>query len=304
MSRLAPSTNKGTVGQNALKTMINDERTQKKFRELLGKKAPGFLTSLLNTINGNKQLQQADASSIMKAGAIAATLDLPIDPNFGYAYIVPYNNKEKNEAQFQMGYKGFVQLAMRTGQYKKITVSELYDGQFKSYDPITDTLEYDLNNKISDEITHYIAYFKLLNGFEKYFIMSKEEVEEHARKYSKTFNKSFSNWKTNFDGMAKKTVLKLLLSKFGIMSIEMQTAQKVDQAVIKDIKDNNNIEVEYVDNDNNFSDTTEESTNVSPTTDETIIDNAEPITDEYEDNLDGLFPSNETQDDFNSSDLF
>ena len=304
MSRLAPSTNKGTVGQNALKTMINDERTQKKFRELLGKKAPGFLTSLLNTINGNKQLQQADASSIMKAGAIAATLDLPIDPNFGYAYIVPYNNKEKNEAQFQMGYKGFVQLAMRTGQYKKITVSELYDGQFKSYDPITDTLEYDLNDKISDEITHYIAYFKLLNGFEKYFIMSKEEVEEHARKYSKTFNKSFSNWKTNFDGMAKKTVLKLLLSKFGIMSIEMQTAQKVDQAVIKDIKDNNNIEVEYVDNDNNFSDTTEESPNVSPTTDETIIDNAEPITDEYEDNLDELFPSNKTQDYFNSSDLF
>ena len=304
MSRLAPSTNKGTVGQNTLKTMINDERTQKKFRELLGKKAPGFLTSLLNTINGNKQLQQADASSIMKAGAIAATLDLPIEPNFGYAYIVPYNNKEKNEAQFQMGYKGFVQLAMRTGQYKKITVSELYDGQFKSYDPITDTLEYDLKDKISDEITHYIAYFKLLNGFEKYFIMSKEEVEEHARKYSKTFNKSFSNWKTNFDGMAKKTVLKLLLSKFGIMSIEMQTAQKADQAVIKDIKDNNNIEVEYVDNDNNFSDTTEESTSVYPTTDETIIDNAEPITDEYEDNLDGLFPSNETQDYFDSSDLF
>ena len=304
MSRLTPSTNKGTVGQNTLKTMINDERTQKKFRELLGKKAPGFLTSLLNTINGNKQLQQADASSIMKAGAIAATLDLPIDPNFGYAYIVPYNNKEKNEAQFQMGYKGFVQLAMRTGQYKKITVSELYDGQFKSYDPITDTLEYDLNDKISDEITHYIAYFKLLNGFEKYFIMSKEEVEEHARKYSKTFDKSFSNWKTNFDGMAKKTVLKLLLSKFGIMSIEMQTAQKADQAVIKDIKDNNNIEVEYVDNDNNFSDTTEESSNVAPTTYETIIDDVEPITDEYEDNLDGLFPSNETQDDFNSSDLF
>lgn len=304
MSRLTPSTNKGTVGQNALKTMINDERTQKKFRELLGKKAPGFLTSLLNTINGNKQLQQADASSIMKAGAIAATLDLPIDPNFGYAYIVPYNNKGKNEAQFQMGYKGFVQLAMRTGQYKKITVSELYEGQFKSYDPITDTLEYDLNDKISDETTHYIAYFKLLNGFEKYFIMSKEEVEEHARKYSKTFNASFSNWKTNFDGMAKKTVLKLLLSKFGIMSIEMQTAQKADQAVIKDIKDNNNIEVEYVDNDNNFSDTTEESPNVSPTTDETIIDNAEPITDEYEDNLDELFPSNKTQDYFNSSDLF
>jgi len=125
--------NNGTVGQATLKSMINDERTKNKFKEMLGNKAAGFLTSLMNTTNGNAQLQQADPNSILKAGAIAATLDLPIDPNLGFAYIVPYNNRGENEAQFQMGYKGFVQLAIRTGQYKRINVTELYEGQFESY---------------------------------------------------------------------------------------------------------------------------------------------------------------------------
>ena len=238
---------KGIVGATTLKSLINDERTKNKFKELLGNKAAGFLTSLLNTTNGNKQLQEAEPQSVLKAGAIAATLDLPIDPNLGFAYVVPYNNKGKNEAQFQLGYKGFIQLAIRTGQYKKINVTELYEGQFESYDPITDELKYNLDGKISDEVTHYIAYFQTTNGFEKYNVMSKEEVREHAKKFSKTFLSRFSSWQTNFDSMAKKTVLKLLLSKFGILSIEMQTAQKVDQAVIKEIEPDGNVEVEYVD---------------------------------------------------------
>ena len=249
--------NNGTVGQATLKSMINDERTKNKFKEMLGNKAAGFLTSLMNTTNGNAQLQQADPNSILKAGAIAATLDLPIDPNLGFAYIVPYNNKGKNEAQFQMGYKGFVQLAIRTGQYKRINVTELYEGQFESYDPITDELKYNLDNRLSDEITHYVAYFQTINGFEKYNVMSKEEIETHAKKFSKTYSYKGSSWQTNFNTMAKKTVLKLLLSKFGILSIEMQTAQKADQAVIREF-DKNNIEVEYVDNENNINDTTDE----------------------------------------------
>lgn len=249
--------NNGTVGQATLKSMINDERTKNKFKEMLGNKAAGFLTSLMNTTNGNAQLQQADPNSILKAGAIAATLDLPIDPNLGFAYIVPYNNKGKNEAQFQMGYKGFVQLAIRTGQYKRINVTELYEGQFESYDPITDELKYNLDNRISDEITHYVAYFQTINGFEKYNVMSKEEIENHAKKFSKTYSYKGSSWQTNFNTMAKKTVLKLLLSKFGILSIEMQTAQKADQAVIREF-DKNNIEVEYVDNENNINDTIDE----------------------------------------------
>ena len=256
--------NNGTVGENTLKGLINDPRTKDKFREMLGNKSAGFLTSLMNTTNGNAQLKTADPNSILKAGAIAATLDLPIDPNLGFAYIVPYNNKGKNEAQFQMGWKGFYQLAMRTAQYKTINVSELYEGQFTSYDPITDTLEYDLDNKLSDNITHYIAYFKTINGFEKYYVMSKEEVENHARKFSKTFSYNGSSWKTNFSAMARKTVLKLLLSKFGILSIEMQTAQIADQAVIKNI-DKDNIEVEYVDNENNINDIIEDIKNSEET---------------------------------------
>lgn len=242
-----PRKSKRTVGTSTLKSMINDERTKNKFKELLGNKSAGFLTSLINTTNGNKQLQEAEPQSILKAGAIAATLDLPIDPNLGFSYIVPYNNKGRNEAQFQLGYKGFIQLAIRTGQYKKINVTELYEGQFESYDPITDELKYNLDGKISDEVTHYIAYFQTTNGFEKYNVMSKEEVREHAKKFSKTFLSRFSSWQTNFDSMAKKTVLKLLLSKFGILSIEMQTAQKVDQAVIREVESNGNVEVEYVD---------------------------------------------------------
>ena len=245
------------VGKNTLKALVNADVTKKKFQEMLGNKAAGFLTSLINTTNGNAQLQQADPNSILKAGAIAATLDLPIDPNLGFAYIVPYNNKGKNEAQFQMGYKGFVQLAIRTGQYKRINVTELYEGQFESYDPITDELKYNLDNRLSDEITHYVAYFQTINGFEKYNVMSKEEIETHAKKFSKTYSYKGSSWQTNFNTMAKKTVLKLLLSKFGILSIEMQTAQKADQAVIREF-DKNNIEVEYVDNENNINDTIDE----------------------------------------------
>lgn len=272
---------KGTVGTTTLKSMINDERTKTKFKELLGNKAAGFLTSLLNTTNGNKQLQEAEPQSILKAGAIAATLDLPIDPNLGFAYVVPYNNKGKNEAQFQLGYKGFIQLAIRTGQYKKINVTELYEGQFESYDPITDELKYNIDNKLSDEITHYIAYFQTVNGFEKYNVMSKEEIREHAKKFSKTFLSRFSSWQTNFDSMAKKTVLKLLLSKFGILSIEMQTAQKVDQAVIKEVE-NGNVEVEYVDSPDNESDVIEETETVN-----TNIENDDEIVENF--NSEDLF---------------
>lgn len=278
-----PKKLKGVVGTTTLKSMINDERTKNKFKELLGNKAAGFLTSLLNTTNGNAQLQEAEPQSILKAGVIAATLDLPIDPNLGFAYVVPYKRKykdknnnwqEENKAQFQLGYKGFIQLAIRTGQYKKINVTELYEGQFESYDPITDELKYNLDGKISDEVTHYIAYFQTTNGFEKYNVMSKEEVREHAKKFSKTFLKSSSSWQTNFDSMAKKTVLKLLLSKFGILSIEMQTAQKVDQAVIKEVEPNGNVEVEYVDSPDNASDIVEEETADNDTqSDDEIVEN-------------------------------
>ena len=310
MAGVLQNTNKSknTVGQTTLKSMINDERTKNKFKEMLGNKAAGFLTSLMNTTNGNAQLQQADPNSILKAGAIAATLDLPIDPNLGFAYIVPYKNTVKdkfgnvvetrNEAQFQMGWKGFYQLAMRTGQYKRINVTGLFEGQFEGYDPITDELIYNLDNKTSDEITHYIAYFKTLNGFEKYFVMSREEIEAHAKKFSKTYSYKSSSWKTNFDAMAKKTVLKLLLSKYGMLSIEMQTAQKVDQAVIKEV-DKDNIEVEYVDNEQNTTDISENA-NETPQGTEEVSAEKEIDENDDEDLEKELFGNKE----FNSADQF
>lgn len=241
----------------SIKMMINNDKIKERFNKLLGEKSNKFLTSLLNVVNNNKLLQSANPESIMKSALIAATLDLPIDSNLGFAYIVPY----KDEAQFQLGYKGLLQLAMRSGQFLKINIAHLYEGQLIGYDPIKDELSYNLNNKKSDNITHFIGYFKLLNGFEKYLVMSREEIEAHGKKYSKAFNYL---WKSNFEAMADKTVIKLLLSRYAPLSIEMQTAVKVDQAVIKEVNDNE-ISVDYIDNKNIDTDETINDTN---TTDE------------------------------------
>ncbi|HGH0452581.1 TPA: recombinase RecT, partial [Clostridioides difficile] len=162
----------------------------------------------------------------------------------------PFVNKGVKEAQFQIGYKGFIQLAMRTGQYKTINAIEIYENEIKSVNRLTGEIEFNENkDEIDNEIVvGYIAYFKLLNGFEKTLYMSKEDMEKYAKRYSQTYksNKDYvvksSLWTTDFDAMAVKTVLKRLLSKYGILSIEMQKALETDQAVIKD--DNS---VEYVD---------------------------------------------------------
>lgn len=256
MGRLMTTQNK--VGQLDLKGLVDDKRTQDRFSQILGKKAPKFLSSLLSIANNNELLKKAEPITIINSALQAAVLDLPLNQNFGFAYIVPYQNRKENkvQGQFQMGYKGFIQLAMRSGQYLKINVAPLYDGQFKRYDPIKDTLEYDLDNKKSDKITHFIGYFKLMNGFEKYLIMSVEEIDKHAKKYSQSYKKGFGIWKDNFNAMAEKTVIKLLLSKYGILSTELEQALKTDQAVIvsSDKETNEANEVIYVDTDNQYND--------------------------------------------------
>lgn len=239
------NSNNNNLPANGLnvKGLFHQSVIKKRFEEILGKKANGFIVSVLNTVNSNNLFEGVDPNSILKAALVAASLDLPIDPNLGFAYIIPYGK----EAQFQIGYKGLIQLAIRSGQYKNINVAKLYEGQFIHYDPITDSLEYDLSTKNSDEVTHYVAFFKTINGFEKYHVMDKEDVEKHAKAYSKAYNSKYSPWKNDFDIMAQKTVLKLLLGKFGILSIEMQIADKTDQTIIKNVE-NGNIDVEYVDN--------------------------------------------------------
>jgi recombination protein RecT len=198
----------------------------------LKSKAPAFVSSILNVANSSEALQRVAASnpqSIIRSAAVAAALDLPIDKNLGFAHIVPY----KDEAQFQLGYKGYIQLAMRTGQYRTINACEIYEGEIVKQNRLTGELEFDEAQRTSDKIIGYAAYFKLSNGFEKTLYMTIEELREHGKKYSKSYFKDFSIWKQNESAMCLKTVLKLLLSKYGILSIEMQTALSTDQAIIK-----------------------------------------------------------------------
>lgn len=231
--------------QMSTKDFFAKEGVKRKFEELLGKRAAQFTTSVLQVVNSNKLLQTASPESIYNSAAMAATLDLPINQNLGFAWIVPY----KGNAQFQMGWKGFVQLAQRTGQYHRINVTEVYENQFKSYNQLTEELDADFNIEGAGEIVGYVAYFKTITGFEKTVYWSKLKVNAHALKYSQAYKSAngMTPWKDadQFHEMAKKTVLKNTLSKWGILSIELQQAAITDQAVIKDA---NTMDVAYVDN--------------------------------------------------------
>ena len=226
--------------QITTKEYFAKDGVKKKFEELLGKKSTGFITSVMQVVNGNNYLQKASPESIFNAAAMAATLDLPINNNLGLAWIVPYGN----QAQFQMGWKGFVQLAQRTGQYKSINVVEVYENQFNSYNRLTEELDADFTLTGDGSVVGYVAYFRLLNGFEKTSYWSIDEVKRHGVKFSKTYSQKGGVWESNFDAMAKKTVLKNTLSKWGLLSIEMQHAMQADQAIINDVE---TMDVEYVD---------------------------------------------------------
>ena len=228
-----------------LKSMLGNDNVKARFQEILGKKAPAFISSILSVANSNTLLQKADPKTVMNSAVIAATLDLPINPNLGFAYIVPFGG----QAQFQLGYKGFVQLAMRSGQYKTINVREVYEGEIVSENKFTG--EYEFGEKTSDKIVGFMSYFKLTNGFEKFLYMSREELEAHGKKYSQTYKRGGGLWASDFDAMCKKTCLKMLLSKYGILSIEMQRAQTFDQSIVKSDLINGNIEdadIDYNDN--------------------------------------------------------
>lgn len=238
----------------SVKNLLNNESVKKRFENVLGQKAAGFMASIINTVNSNTELQKVDANSVIMSALVAATLDLPIDKNLGFAHIVPYNVKEGTnfikKAQFQLGYKGFIQLAMRTGQYKTINATEIYEGELVKHSRLKGEVEIDEDKRISDKIIGYAAYFSLINGFEKTLYMSIDELRGHGQKYSKTFNNDKGQWKQNEQAMCLKTVLKLLLSKYGILSIEMQSALKTDQAVINSDNLNDDNAVSYIDNPN------------------------------------------------------
>ena len=204
---------------------------KKRFGEMLGNRAAGFMSSIIACTNNNKQLKEADPMTVISAAAMAATLDLPINPALGFAHIVPYGNKKDGtvKAQFQMGWKGFVQLAQRSRQYQTINADVVFEGELKSHNKLTGEIIYDVDGKKSERVIGYFAYFRLINGFEKALFMKTEDVEKHGKRYSKSFAYPGSVWKTNFDAMALKTVVKLLISKWGPMSVDMQRAIRSEE---------------------------------------------------------------------------
>lgn len=214
----------GSAG-NTIKSLLNSPAIKKRFEEVLNKKAPQYMSSIVNLVNGDTDLKKCDQMSVIASCMVAATLDLPIDKNLGYAWVVPYGNR----AQFQLGYKGYVQLALRTGQYKAINVIEVHEGELIEWNPLTEELNIDFSQKKSDAVIGYAGYFELINGFKKSTYWTREQIEKHRQKFSK----SDFGWKKDFDAMAKKTVLRNMLSKWGILSIEMQTAYTADHATIK-----------------------------------------------------------------------
>lgn len=235
----------------SIKAYVSDAKIRQKFEEVLGKKTQGFLASVMQVAN-QPQLKGAVPATVINAAMMAATLDLPINNNLGFAYIVPYKRKFKDaqgkwseslEAQFQMGYKGFIQLAQRSGQFARIAATPVFEGQLISANPLLG-YEFDWTIPNQGEAIGYVAFFKLLNGFTAELYMSTADIKKHAGKYSQSFKYGSGVWKDNFESMALKTVTKLLLSKQAPLSIEMQTAQLADQAIVRDVETNN---FDYID---------------------------------------------------------
>lgn len=225
--------------QQSVNTMLNGildgEKMRRRFDELLGKRTPQFLSSLVSMINDNPDLQAAfysNAMSVIKSALQAASYDLPIDPSLGYAYIVPYKNKGKPTATFIIGYKGMVQLCLRTGAYKCVPDAvDVREGELVSYNRLTGEAVF---NWIEDEderetlpIVGYAGYFQLKNGAEKTIFMTVKQIEKHEQKNRKGEYKG-KGWRENFDAMARKTVIRRLCSKYALMSIEYQDGTSKD----------------------------------------------------------------------------
>lgn len=239
---------KAPVKHKTLRELFNDPIIKTKVEQLIGKNSATFATSVMQIANSNALLRTAEPSSVFNAACMAATLNLPLQNGLGFAYIVPFkNNKERKvEAQFQIGYKGFIQLAQRSGQFKRLVALPVYKKQLLKKDFINGfEFDWEQDPEKDENPIGYYAYFKLVNDFSAELYMSHDDIIKHAQRYSQTFKKGFGVWHDNFEAMALKTVMKLLLSKQAPLSVEMQQAVLADQAVVKDLE---NQEFNYADN--------------------------------------------------------
>jgi len=217
---------KGSYKKMNMKELVKQDNVQTMLKSTLQDKASQFATSLVSIVNSNQSLKNVDQMSVINSAMVAATLNLPINQNLGYMWLVPY----KGQAQAQMGYKGYIQLAMRTGQYKALNAVAVCEGELGSWNALTEEVEYNPEKKKSDKVIGYIGYFRLLNGFEKTVYWTKDQIESHRMQFSKMSSgkKPSGVWQSNYDAMAMKTVLKSLLSKWGPMSTDMATAIEHD----------------------------------------------------------------------------
>lgn len=245
-------------GVDLLKNMLNAESVQAQFKNALGKNSGTFVASVIDLYNGDKSLQQCEPKAVVMEALKAAVLHLPINKALGYAFIIPFNNSRKvkytdeqgvererwekvMEPTFQIGYKGLIQLAMRTGQYRTLNADAVYEGELRKVNKLTGEIAFD-GERTSDKVIGYFCYFELLNGFAKTLYMTVEQMAMHAKRFSKGLKKettveslislaalpvsdsSTVGWMGNFHGMAIKTVIRNLLSKYGYLSVEMQNA--------------------------------------------------------------------------------
>lgn len=241
------------LGTDAMKRKINEM--------VGGEKGQQFITSIISAVSTNPQLAECDNATILSAALVGQALNLSPSPQLGQFYMVPFNDKKNGRkvAQFQIGYKGYIQLAIRSGYYKKLNVLAIKESELIKYDPLNEDIEVKL---IEDEEERektttigYYAMFEYLNGFRKTLYWTKNHMEAHAEKYSMGYkaHKGYTFWEKDFDGMAYKTMLRQLISKWGIMSVDMQKAMESDMAEIKE-----DGTYEYVDNDFEIQDTTEQ----------------------------------------------
>ena len=259
---------------------------KKKVNEMVGgEKGQQFVTAIISAVSANPQLAECDNASMVSAALVGQALNLSPSPQLGQFYMVPFNDSKRGckVAQFQIGYKGYIQLAIRSGQYKKLNVLAIKKGELKKYDPLNEEIEVELieneEDREKEETIGYYAMFEYLNGFRKTLYWSKEKMEAHALKYSMGYRakKGYTFWEKDFDGMAYKTMLRQLISKWGIMSIDltMQKALESDMAVVNDngtydYVDNSEVETEVISVEN------EEHTNVE--NDDTNIEGTEDDT--------------------------
>lgn len=202
----------------AMKGLVRSDSMKKRMEGVLGKEAGTFLASALDLYTSDTNLSKCDANRVMAECMKAAALKLPIAKSLGFCYIIPYGDIP----QFQLGYKGYIQLAQRTGQYRYINADMVYEGETVTYNRVTGMMEIG-GKATSEKAIGYFAYFQLLNGFEKAIYWTKEKVEAHAKRFSKAWKQAGSPWHQHFDAMALKTVIKQLISKYGIMSVEFAT---------------------------------------------------------------------------------